>query len=140
MSSNDQNKDSTKESEESKKEEIKNESVTTKIDPKEKAAELLEFFKQNTEASVTYLLLALGIASLFFGYILLGSLLVGLIAGYHFAHEIIFYLRNLSHVFAGQDQVRYIVLTAVIIALFIAVPGIFIGAIVAAVFRQVIQG
>lgn len=101
-----------------------------------------DFFKdliRRPEAAITYALLLTGIILLFFDYILLGSLIVGLIAGYHFAPEIMFYLRNLSNVFAGQDQVKYVVLTAVIVALFIAVPGIFIGAIAAAVAKQSIK-
>lgn len=108
--------------------------------PQKNFSEILTDIFHNPEAYITYALLIVGILLLFFDYILLGSLIVGLIAGYHFSHEIVFYLRNLTNVFAGQDQVRYIVLTAVIISLFIAVPGIFIGAIVAAVFKQVIRG
>lgn len=100
--------------------------------------DFVEYMKNNKEAAVTYALLLIGILLLIFDAFLLGSLIIGLVAGYHFAHEIVFYLRNLTHVFAGQDQVRYLVLTAVIVALFIAIPGIFIGAVVAAVFRQVI--
>lgn len=98
------------------------------------------YAKQNKEAVTTYVLLVIGILLLIFDAFLLGSLIIGLIAGYHFSHEIVFYLRNLTQIFAGQEQVRYIVLTAVVVALFIAIPGIFIGALVAAVFKQVILG
>lgn len=100
----------------------------------------MDYLHGNLDAAITYSLLAIGILLLIFNVFLLGSIIVGLIAGYHFSYEIIFYLRNLTQIFAGQEQVRYIVLTAVIIALFIAIPGIFIGAIVAAVIRQVIMG
>lgn len=98
------------------------------------------YAKQNKEAVTTYALLLIGILFLVFDAFLLGSLIIGLIAGYHFSHEIVFYLRNLTQIFAGQEQVRYIVLTAVVVALFIAIPGIFIGALVAAVLKQVILG
>lgn len=100
----------------------------------------VEYVKQNKETIGTYLVLLIGILFLIFNVFLLGSLMIGLIAGFHFSHEIVFYLRNLTLIFSGQDQLRYIVLTAVVVALFIAIPGIFIGALVAAVFRQGILG
>lgn len=100
----------------------------------------IEYTKHNKEAVCTYALLLIGILFLVFNGFLLGSLLIGLVAGYHFSHEIIFYLRNLTQIFAGQEKVRYIVLTAVIVSVFIAIPGIFIGALVAAVLREVIAG
>ena len=85
--------------------------------PSEKKPDGSGFFKDlmhNPEASITYVLLIIGILLLFFNNVLLGSFIVGLIAGYHFSQEIMFYLRNLTHVFNGQNRVRYIVLTAVI--------------------------
>ncbi len=98
------------------------------------------YLKRNKEAVGTYVLLLIGILLLVFDAFLPGSLIIGLVAGYHFSYEIVFYLRNLTQIFAGQEQVRYIVLTAVVAALFIAIPGIFVGALVAAVFKQVIVG
>lgn len=106
----------------------------------QKGSDVMNYMQQHKEAAITYTLLAVGILLLIFNVFLSGSILIGLVAGYHFSHEIVFYLRNLTQIFAGQDQVRYIVLTAVIIALFIAIPGIFLGAIVAAVLKQSIWG
>lgn len=100
--------------------------------------DVMDYFKHHKESIFTYILLILGITCLIFDAFLLGSLLIGLIAGYHFSHEIVFYLRNLNKIFEGQEQTRYIVLTAILVAFFIAIPGIFIGALVAGVFKYVI--
>lgn len=102
-----------------------------------KESEAYHYAVSNKEQTVTYILLALGILLLFFNP-LFGEIIVGLVAGYHFAPQIVYYLRNLSQIFEGQDQLRYIVLTGTLIALFITAPGIFIGAVIAALFKQFI--
>lgn len=127
---------STKKKVEGKKIDIEKETISDSI----KSNDFAIYVKQNKEAVATYALLLIGMLLLVFDAFLLGSLIIGLVAGYHFSYEIVFYLRNLTQIFVGQEQVRYIVLTAVIVALFIAIPGIFIGALVAAVLRQVILG
>ncbi|CUI15732.1 conserved putative membrane protein [Candidatus Protochlamydia naegleriophila] len=106
-----------------------------------KVDEIYDYARNNKEQTITYILLGIGLLLMLFVYeSILGELLIGLVAGYHFAPEILFYLRNIGQVFTGQDQLRYIVLTAVLLGLFIAAPGIFIGSAIAASFKQVIQG
>ena len=98
----------------------------------------LQYMKQNKESWVTYLFLTGGLLTLVIGHLFLGSIIIGLTAGYHFSYEIVFYLRNLNHLFEGHEHLRFLVLTAVILALFFSIPGIFLGAVVAAVFKHVI--
>ncbi|WP_068468563.1 hypothetical protein [Candidatus Protochlamydia phocaeensis] len=101
--------------------------------------DLYQYARNNKEHTITYILLILGLLLLFFDN-LLGGLILGMVAGYHFAYEIIYYLRNIGQVFTGQDQLRYVVLTGLLLGLFIAAPGIFVGAIIVAAFKQVMQG
>lgn len=105
-----------------------------------KNTEFFRYASTNKEQTLTYILLALGIILLFADNLyLLGGLLIGGIAGYHFAPEIIYYLKNMGQIFAGQNRLRYIVLTVLLLGLFIAAPGIFVGAAVVAAFTQVLS-
>lgn len=100
---------------------------------------LLNFAKTNKEQAIAYVILALGLLFLLFYNNLLGGLLIGMVAGYYFSNEIIYYIRNIAQIVGGQNQLRYVILTAVILGLFIAAPGIFIGALIVAVFKNVIK-
>lgn len=102
-----------------------------------KESELYTYVASNKEQTITYTLLALGIIFLFINS-LLGGLIVGGIAGYYFSESVVYYIRNLNKLYDGNDQLRYIVLTGLIIGLIIAAPGIFIGAVVVAVFKEVL--
>ncbi|WP_042279607.1 hypothetical protein [Candidatus Protochlamydia sp. R18] len=99
--------------------------------------EIFDFAKNNKEQMITYLLLGLGIVLMMFMYgSLLGELIIGMVVGYHFASEIVFYLQNVRHFFSNKEQLRSIVLTVILVALFIAAPGIFIGAAIIAAIQQ----
>lgn len=100
--------------------------------------EMYNYARNNKEHTITYILLAIGLLLLIFLYeSIVGELIIGAVAGYHFASQITHYLRNIGQVFAGQDQLRYVVLTGLILGLFIEAPGIFIGALIVAAFKQV---
>jgi hypothetical protein len=87
--------------------------------------------------SLTYVILIIGLILMFFNS-LIGGLLLGMVAGYHFAKEIFYYVRHLDHLFIGQDKLRYITFTALLLGLFIVAPGIFVGAALVAAFKQVV--
>lgn len=105
-----------------------------------KGDDIFAYAKSNKEQAIAYVLLALGLLFLLFFNNLLGGLIIGMVAGYCFAREIIYYLRNIGQVIGGQDQLRYVVLTAVILGLFIEAPGIFIGALIVAAFKNAMCG
>lgn len=107
---------------------------TKKID------ELYSYATSNKEQTIAYILLALGLILLLIFNSLFGGLLIGMVAGYYFAPEIIHYIRNFGQIMGGEDHLRYVILTALLIGFFITSPGIFIGAIIVAIFKQVIQG
>lgn len=98
------------------------------------------YMASNREQTITYVLLILGLILILFANSLLGGLIIGMVVGYYFAPEIIYYIRNLGQIVGGQNQIRYIVLAALALGLFIEAPGIFIGAIIVATFKQVMTG
>lgn len=102
--------------------------------------DFFNYMASNREQAITYILLVLGILLIIFTNGLLGGLIIGMVAGYYFDQEIIYYIRNLGQIAGGQNQIRYIVLAALALGLFIAAPGIFIGAIIVATFKQVMAG
>lgn len=101
-----------------------------------KDSEFYNYASSNREQTVSYVLLALGIIFLFINSFL-GGLIVGAVAGYHFSKQIVYYLRNLNNIFEGHEQINYIILTGTLLALFIAAPGIFIGAVLVAIFKEI---
>lgn len=105
-----------------------------------KKDDLFAYAKSNKEQTVAYVLLVVGLLFLLFFNNLLGGLIIGMVAGYYFASEIVYYIRNIGQVMGGQNQLHYVILTAVLLGLFIAAPGIFIGALIVASFKQVFYG
>lgn len=88
---------------------------------------------------ITYVALAIGLLILFFNGVL-GGFIIGAVAGYHFADEIIYYIRHLPMMFRGPNHLRSLTLGALLLALFIAIPSLFIGAALVAVFKQFLMG
>ena len=105
-----------------------------------KKDELFAYAKSNKEQTIAYILLVFGLLFLLFFNNLLGGLIIGMVAGYYFAAEIVYYIRNMGQILGGQNQLRYVILTALLLGLFIAAPGIFIGALIVASFKQVFYG
>lgn len=100
-----------------------------------KDSEFYSYASSNKEQTISYILLALGIILLFINTFV-GGLIVGMVAGYHFSKQVVYYLRNLNKIFEGHDQLRYIVLSGVLFALLIAAPGVFVGAAIVAIFKE----
>lgn len=102
-----------------------------------KVDEIYHYAKQNKEQTITYILLVLGLLILFFNN-LIGGFIIGMVAGYYFAPEIVYYVRNIKQIFSGPDQLRYIVLSGLLLAFLIAAPGVFIGAVIVAALKQLL--
>ncbi|MBA2368505.1 MAG: hypothetical protein H0V82_05715 [Candidatus Protochlamydia sp.] len=97
-----------------------------------KVDDIYVYAKDNKEQTITYTLLVVGLLLMLLAYpSIFGQLIVGLVAGYHYANAIMSYLRRIGYLFSGPEQLTNIVLTALVIALFISAPGIVIGALVA---------
>lgn len=106
----------------------------------QKPKDFYSYLTTHREHTIIYLLLIIGLLVILFTNNLIGGLIIGMVAGYYFASEIIYFVRNLGQILGGQDQLRYAVLAALAIGLFIEAPGILIGAIVVAAFKQVMTG
>jgi hypothetical protein len=100
--------------------------------------DLYDYTNYTREQIITYVLLILGLLLLFVNPFI-GGLIIGVVAGYYFTDNIVSYLRNIGRVLSGQDHLRYITLTGLLLGLFITAPGIFIGAAIAAAFRQIVE-
>lgn len=109
-------------------------------DTRKTTEDFISYAKSNQEQVISYVLLAIGLLILLFVNNLLGGFIIGVVAGYFFAKEIIYYIRNIGQIAGGQDQLQYVILTAVLLGLFIAAPGIFIGAIIVAAFKNAMCG
>lgn len=101
--------------------------------------DLYNYAVGNKEKTITYVLLALGLIILLFVNDLIGGLIIGLLAGYYYSREIVYFIRHLPRFFEGQDQVRYIVLAILLVGLLIEAPGIILGAAVLAAFKQIVH-
>lgn len=102
--------------------------------------DFFNYISTHREHTAVYLLLALGLLLVLFTSFLIGGFMIGAIGGYYFSPEIIYYIRNLNQIAGGKDQLRYVIIAALSVALFIEAPGIFIGAVIVAIFKQVIKG
>lgn len=91
------------------------------------------------EQLITYVILVVGLIAVFVDA-LVGGLIIGGVAGYHFAEEIVFQIKNIGPTFTSNESFSYIVLAALLIGLFIAAPGFFIGAIIVALIKHTLFG
>jgi hypothetical protein len=91
----------------------------------------------NQEQIITYVILVIGLVTVFINT-LVGGLILGGVVGYFFAPEVIYYLKNVGQLFNSHDPIRYIVIVALLIGLFIAAPGFFLGAIIAAAVKHLL--
>jgi hypothetical protein len=107
------------------------------IKESEKVNEFYSYARSHKQDVITYILLALGLI-LVFPYPIIGGLILGAVAGYHFSHHFYVFIHSLRELFEQQDRVRLIVLIGSLIGLFILAPGFIIGALLIVAFKQVI--
>ena len=101
---------------------------------------LVSFAKSNTQDTIAFVLMVIGIMWIFLGGGIYAGILVGLVAGYYFADEIIRHVRSANDTIQEIGMTRALIFGGLLIAFFVATPGIFIGAAVAAGLKQIIKG
>ncbi len=101
--------------------------------------EFFHYFGSNQQMIVTTILLVIGLILVLFSNALLGQLIIGLVVGYFFSQEIIYFMQNLAPLLGSHDRLRYIVLAALALALFVGSPGVIIGAILVAAIKEVLK-
>lgn len=88
--------------------------------------------------TVVYILLAIGLVLLLV-MPLLGQVIIGLIAGFTFADEIIATTMGLKETIERDAVLRGVVLGVVLLAFFIEAPALVIGGAIAVALKQVVM-
>jgi hypothetical protein len=92
----------------------------------EKIDHIIKYAQSNTQDTIAFALLLLGILwSLFHGFY--GGVLVGLVAGFYFSREILELIKSYNDFVKEQGTPRTLILGGTLLALFIAAPGFFVG-------------
>lgn len=103
----------------------------------EKFQNVVSFATSNTRDTVSYIVLIIGIVSLFF-YPFYGGSLIGLIAGFYFSAEILSLLHHFNDFVDEQGIVKSLIGGGLLLGLFISAPAIFIGIALAVAIRQIL--
>jgi hypothetical protein len=88
---------------------------------------LVDYAKNNTQHTIALVLLLIGIIWFLFHFFY-GGLLIGLVAGFYFSKELAEVFTSCKKFIKDLGTARSLVLAGTLLALFIAAPGIFIGA------------
>lgn len=97
--------------------------------------DLISYAKANTKDTIAFVLVIIGIVMLFFDTFW-GGLLVGAVAGIYFGAEILKFIRNFNEIFEEQGQARGFIGGAVLFAILISVPTLFLGAAITLAIRH----
>jgi len=104
---------------------------------------LIDYFKNHSRETVSYILLITGILLLFVDRFY-GGVLVGIVGGIYFADAIIKYIKEWKASVTSksnyQEVARHIIMVGLAIAFFISAPAIFLGAAVAIGIKQLFLG
>ena len=99
----------------------------TSLKKSENIDNLMSYAKTHIQDTVAYILLVLGIIWIFFNSFY-GGILVGLIAGFYFAQEVLEIINSFDRFLDKKGMAKNLILSGTLLALFILAPGIFIGA------------
>lgn len=87
---------------------------------------LLTYAKNNTQDTVAFILMIIGILWML-GQPFNGGILVGLVVGFYFSKELISFVKGYNTFIEEQGYAKAIILGAGALSLFVMAPGIFIG-------------
>jgi hypothetical protein len=99
---------------------------------------MANYAKSNTRDMLAYILLLTGLLLLFFESSF-GDTLIGVIFGLYFSNELYQSCKNYELFIQQQGFVKCIVFGALLLALFISAPFIFIGAAAAVIVRRLLD-
>lgn len=88
---------------------------------------LIEFAQNNVKDTVAFVVMVVGIFWMFVNSFW-GGIIVGLVAGFYFSREIVYVVKSFNEFIEAQGIARTAILAGTALALFIAAPGILIGA------------
>ena len=104
----------------------------------EKVEDVVNYASSNTRDVIAYALLVAGLILMLTESFRYGATLIGVIFGLYFSDQIIAFLKNFRNLTGSIGMVHSLILAATLLALFIAVPFIFIGIAVALAVREFI--
>jgi hypothetical protein len=87
---------------------------------------LLTYAQNNTQDTVAFILLIIGILWML-AQPFNGGVLVGLVVGFYFSKELIGFVKNFNGYMEDHGYAKAIILGGGALALFVLAPGIFIG-------------
>lgn len=87
---------------------------------------LLTYAQNNTQDTVAFILLIIGILWML-AQPFNGGVLVGLVVGFYFSRELIGFVKNFNGYMEDHGYAKAIILGGGALALFVLAPGIFIG-------------
>ena len=103
----------------------------------ERFEDLRNFTTEHKRDTIVYIVLLIGLVLSFFRPFL-GDALIGIVVGLYFAEELVEGSRKLNDFIERQGLFRMVIFCFLGIALFIAAPGIFLGAAVAFALKMLI--
>jgi hypothetical protein len=104
-----------------------------------KLDEVYEYARSHFGETATYIALVLGLLLTLFGNFY-GLPLIGFVAGLYFSKDILLLIDKAVEMFQGPNMLDEALIGAVLIALFLQAPMLFIGAAAAVVIRKVVLG
>lgn len=104
----------------------------------DKVDEMVNYASSNTRDIIAYILLLAGLILMLTESARYGATLIGVIFGLYFSEQIVAFLKNFRNLTGSIGMVHSLILAATLLALFIAEPFIFIGALVALAVREFI--
>lgn len=105
----------------------------------EKVGELLEYASSHTVDTIAYVLIILGIVWSFFNPFYAG-LMIGAIFGFYYSSELTAYVNGINAFVESQGVAKSLILGGTLLALFFALPGVFIGAALVIALMQIVGG
>lgn len=89
--------------------------------------DLISYAKANTKDTIAFVLVIIGVVMMFFDPFW-GGLIVGAVGGIYFGTEIISFIRSFNDTYEQQGHARSFIGAAIIFALLISAPTLFLGA------------
>lgn len=104
------------------------------IDIKQKTSKCCEYMKNNKQEVAIYVALFIGLLFLFINP-LVGEFILGLLTGYYFFQELVFFIQNARFMLLEKGRVRYVILMGLLLALLLFAPVFFISTILITAIR-----
>ncbi|MCB1111231.1 MAG: hypothetical protein H7A37_06745 [Chlamydiales bacterium] len=104
----------------------------------EKIEDLYSYASSNTADTIAFVAMVLGILIVWFNPFY-GGLIIGVVTGLYFTEELAKPFYSLEGFIEEQGMIRSLVLGGLLLSFFFFLPGVFIGAFIAVVIKQLLM-